>query len=168
MTFNRKYLVRPNVTSFLIYLIWVHNMIHTFIFPQLIGRLWGGPWWARWHPQFGLCVELLLQVLWVLEEVLLHHCHHPVWLLHCRVLGLRVLLHCLQQHLVHHSCFPRPGCHNKRLQASLHPVHELPGGAMLHCLWQRVQCLQEIDSIENWTEFQMWLKTIIYFDAGLW
>ena len=65
----------------------------------LPGCLWGGPRWARWRPQYGLRLELLFQVLWVLEEDVLHARHPLLWLLHCLLLGMCLLLNCLWEHL---------------------------------------------------------------------
>merc|ERR1712170_92017 len=50
------------------------------------------------HPCPGLCVEVLLQVLQLLQGPVLPDCHHPVWHPYGHLLGLLLCLCCLLPH----------------------------------------------------------------------
>lgn len=66
-------------------------------------HFWRNNWRARPHPLFGLCLDLLLQVLQLMEDTLLSYCHNIMWNSHRILLGLCLRLYRFQAHLAYGS-----------------------------------------------------------------
>ena len=129
------------------------NLNSMIFFLTLTGELGGADRWAWPHPQLGLLLEVLLQVLQPVEDALLLSGHHLLLMLHHDGLGLLLCHDRLLPHLDLHTNDPclrdQPGSHEQGLQHH-HPQHLRPSDGII---WQMFLSICKVILLELNSDF---------------
>jgi len=98
-------------------------------------------WWTRWSTQSWLCMETVIQMFRMLEEIVLHPYDHILWNLYRCWMGMWICLHCLLAYMDHLTSHEDLWNELWYLPENLRQHCELLCCTLLRGLWSGIPCI---------------------------